>query len=94
MGGDGSGCGSGLLGVTSNKQVTFPRQNSMDPLGSCCLCMYTRVESLCDGWLFWLLLLVEYEHLLVSQVSHLHIHILSLDSCRCLPHTQLSDGRS
>ena len=27
MGGDGSGCGIGLLGVTSNKLVPFPRQN-------------------------------------------------------------------
>ena len=27
MGGGDNGCGSGLLGVTSNKFVTFPRQN-------------------------------------------------------------------
>ena len=31
-----NGCGSGLLGVTFNKQVTFPRQNSICALGSCC----------------------------------------------------------
>ena len=28
MGGGDNGCGIGLLGVTSNKLVTFPRQNS------------------------------------------------------------------
>ena len=36
MGGDDSGCDIGLLGVTSNKLVTFPRQNSIRPSSSCC----------------------------------------------------------
>ena len=36
MGIDDSGCGIGLLGVTSNKLVTLPRQNSICPSGSCC----------------------------------------------------------
>ena len=34
MGGGDSGCGSVFLGVTSN--ITFPKQNSIRPLGSCC----------------------------------------------------------
>ena len=36
MGGGDNGCGIQLLGVTSNKLVTFPRQNSIRPSGSCC----------------------------------------------------------
>ena len=36
MGVGDSACGIWLLGVTSNKLVTFPRQNSIHPSGSCC----------------------------------------------------------
>ena len=36
MGGGGNGCGSGLLVVTSNKLVTFPRWNSIRLSGPCC----------------------------------------------------------
>ena len=36
MGGDGSGCGIGLLEVISNKLVTLPKQNSIRPSVSCC----------------------------------------------------------
>jgi len=32
MGGDGNGCGIGMLGVTSNKSATFPRRNNICPL--------------------------------------------------------------
>ena len=50
MGGDGNGCGIGLLGVTSNKLVTFPRQNSIRPWahaapsGECNCYMRVRVR--------------------------------------------------
>ena len=47
MGGGDDGCGSGLLGVTSNKSVTFPRQNNIRPSGSCCSVwgMYTYTHT-------------------------------------------------
>ena len=38
MGGGDNGCGNGLLGVTSNKLATFPRQNRRAyaaPSGEC-----------------------------------------------------------
>ena len=42
MGGGDNGCGIGLLGVTSNKLVTFPRQNCQYlPFGL----MLLRLES-------------------------------------------------
>ena len=36
MAGGDNGCGIWLLEVTSNKLVTFPRQNSIPPSASCC----------------------------------------------------------
>jgi len=36
MAGGDNGCDIWLLGVISSKLVTFPRQNSIRPSGSCC----------------------------------------------------------
>ena len=52
MDGGDSGCGIGLLRLTSNKLVTFPSQNSIRFLGSCCSIwgMSTMYVCVC---LFW-----------------------------------------
>ena len=44
MGGGGNGCGSGLLVVTSNKLVTFPRWNSIRLSGG------EWMDSCCSVW--------------------------------------------
>ena len=45
MGGDGSECGIGLLGVTSNKLVTFSRQNSRAHAVLLQECNYTCISQ-------------------------------------------------
>ena len=59
MGGGVNGCDSGLLGVTSNKWVTFPRRNSIHPSGSCCsiwgmvhVCMYVCIYVCMYEWMY------------------------------------------
>ena len=45
MGGDGNGCGIGLLGVTSNKLVTFPRRPITWNQSSCQQGMYKALNN-------------------------------------------------
>ena len=54
MGGGDNGCDIGLLGVTSNKSVTFPRRNTQAhaaPSGECnyyvCVCVCVHVCCAC-----------------------------------------------